>query len=235
MGKKREHKSEYDENEYDIAPKSFKEIRATSTKKRLIIILENAQLETVKVGNKYELLSNDRHSEILKKNNRDPGSSRPDITHQCLLMLQDSPLNKNGYLQIYVHTEKNVLMEIHRQTKIPTDFDEFAELMVYLLHKNKVRASKNASTLLKVIKNPVTNYLPAGCQKILMSFSADGIKDPEELVPDNEPIAFVIGAMAHGQVKADYTEETVSINSLPLSGALTCTELCLAFEKKWTR
>lgn len=49
MGKKREHKSEYDENEYDIAPKSFKEIRATSTKKRLIIILENSQLETVKV------------------------------------------------------------------------------------------------------------------------------------------------------------------------------------------
>lgn len=134
-------------------------------------------------------------------------------------------------------------------------------ITVYLLHKNKVRASKNASTLLKVIKNPVTNYLPAGCKKILMSFSADGIKDPEDLVPDNEPIAFVIGAMAHGQVsfiypyfysyifiyftiyismisfkvKADYTEETVSINSLPLSGALTCTELCLAFEKKWTR
>lgn len=78
-------------------------------------------------------MSNDRHSELLKKNNRDPGSSRPDITHQCLLMLQDSPLNKSGYLQIYVHTEKNVLIEIHRQTKIPTDFDEFADLMGLIL------------------------------------------------------------------------------------------------------
>ncbi|KAH0549145.1 ribosomal RNA small subunit methyltransferase NEP1-like [Cotesia glomerata] len=235
MSKKRQRKTQYSENEYDVIPKSLKVIRNSSQKKRLIIILENAQLETVKVGNNYELLNSDRHSDILRKNNRDPANSRPDIAHQCLLMLQDSPLNKSGYLQIYVHTENNVLFEVNRLTRIPTNFDEFAELMVCLLHKHKVRAENNKSILLKIIKNPITDWLPAGCKKILMSFSADKIKDPEELVPDDEPIVFIIGAMAHGQVKIDYAEETFSICSLPLSGALTCIELCLAFEKKWTR
>lgn len=39
---------------------------------------------------------------ILKKHNRDPGSCRPDITHQSLLMLMDSPLNVS--LSLYQST-----------------------------------------------------------------------------------------------------------------------------------
>jgi rRNA small subunit pseudouridine methyltransferase Nep1 len=54
--------------------------------------------------------------------------------------------------------------------------------------------------LLKVIKNPVTNHLPVGCHKILMSFSANKVLNPRELVPGQDPIAIVVGAMAHGQV-----------------------------------
>jgi len=35
------------------------------------------------------------------------------------------------------------------------------------------------------------------------------------------------------QVEPDYTEETVSLSSYPLSGALTCAKLCTAFEQAW--
>ena len=36
-----------------------------------------------------------------------------------------------------------------------------------------------------------------GCRKILMSFSADGIKRPSQLVPESEePICIVVGAIA---------------------------------------
>ena len=48
---------------------------------------------------------------------------------QCLLMLMDSPLNKAGLLQVYVHTEKNVLIEINPHTRIPRTFDRFCGLM----------------------------------------------------------------------------------------------------------
>lgn len=54
--------------------------------------------------------------------------------------------------------------------------------------------------LLKVIKNPVTGHLPVGCRKILMSFSSKEVKNPIEIVPENDPIVVVVGAMAHGQV-----------------------------------
>lgn len=48
---------------------------------------------------------------------------------QCLLMLLDSPLNRAGLLQVYIHTEKNALIEINPQTRIPRTFSRFCGLM----------------------------------------------------------------------------------------------------------
>ena len=81
------------------------------------------------VGQVFELLNCDDHINILRRNKRDPGSCRPDITHQSLLMLMDSPLNRAGLLQVFVKTEKNVLIEIDPQTRIPRTFKRFAGLM----------------------------------------------------------------------------------------------------------
>uniref|UniRef100_A0A915L7N8 Uncharacterized protein n=1 Tax=Romanomermis culicivorax TaxID=13658 RepID=A0A915L7N8_ROMCU len=97
--------------------------------KKLIVILENSQLETAKIGKNYELLCSDKHGSFLRKQNKDPADYRPDITHQCLLMLLDSPLNRENLLQIYIHTAKNVLIEISPHTRIPRTYERFAGLM----------------------------------------------------------------------------------------------------------
>merc|ERR1712165_576219 len=79
-------------------------------RKRLIVVLESAALETIKFhGKSFELLSSDKHTNYLRKNNIDIANARPDILHQCLLMLQDSPLNRAGLLQVFIHTAKNIL------------------------------------------------------------------------------------------------------------------------------
>ncbi|XP_044728913.1 ribosomal RNA small subunit methyltransferase NEP1 [Chrysoperla carnea] len=231
MGKKRKLPLE---DEYDPTPKHLVPVHEKFNEKRLIVILEGAQLESVKVGNNFELLNCDDHAHILRKQNRDTKSCRPDITHQCLLMLLDSPLNRAGFLQVYVHTQNNVLIEINPQTRIPRTFKRFAGLMVQLLHKFSVRANDGNLKLLKVIKNPITSHLPVGISKLGMSYSSTKVKKPSELVPDSEsPIAIVIGAFAHGQINVDYTEDNVSISNYPLSGALTCSKLCSAFEEAW--
>ncbi|XP_071066255.1 ribosomal RNA small subunit methyltransferase NEP1 isoform X2 [Dasypus novemcinctus] len=118
--------------------------------RRLIVVLEGASLETVKVGKTYELLNCDKHKSMLLKNGRDPGEVRPDIAHQSLLMLMDSPLNRAGLLQVYIHTQKNVLIEVNPQTRIPRTFDRFCGLMVQLLHKLSVRAADGPQKLLKL-------------------------------------------------------------------------------------
>eukprot|EP00960_Hanusia_phi_P021846 647500-Hanusia_phi.AAC.1 len=101
------------------APKLPKTPKEKDTAQRLIVVLEKACLETVKSGNSYELLNCDDHVHLLKKFKRDPADCRPDITHQMLLTLLDSPLNKSGKLQVYIHTEKNVLIEVSPHIRIP--------------------------------------------------------------------------------------------------------------------
>ena len=207
---------------------------AKKEEKRLIIILENANLESCKTGKEFSLLNIDEHKGLLSKNGRDFSTARPDITHQCLLMLFDSPLNRAGLLQVFIRTANNVLIEINPATRIPRTFKRFCGLMVQLLHKYSIAATDSNVKLMKVIKNPVTDHLPVGGRKILMSYSADSVLRPAQLVPESEePICIVVGAIAKGAIKTDYTEENISISNYPLSAALCCTKICDAFEQAW--
>ena len=135
-----------------------------------------------------------------------------------------------------MHTRKKVLIEINPQTRIPRTFERFAGLMVQLLHKLSIRASDTSQKLLKVIKNPVSAHLPAGCPKFVSSFHTDTLLNVEEFAkqhPGDEPCVIVIGAMAKGSVDCDYADKSVSISNYPLSAAITCSKFCTAFENKW--
>lgn len=213
---------------------------------KLIVILDQAKLETIKNrrGN-YELLNCDDHRDICKKKlKKDPKEFRPDICHQELLALLDSPLNKSGHLQIYIRTSRNVLIELHPSVRIPRTYKRFAGLMVQLLHKMKIKANENGTTLMKVIKNPMSQHLPVGTRVYGMScqgtlYSPLGLA--KALIPldpnGNEgQVCFVIGAMAAGHVSVEdhpYIEKMFSISEYPLSGASAINRILGAIEHQW--
>lgn len=131
--------------------------------------------------------------------------------------------------------------------------------MVNLLEKFSIRAGDAPIKLLKVIKNPVTDYLPPGCKKTLLSYKTENLiktaviaeraGDAPHCVGKNYRVGFltcirslhyickleilVIGAMAKGSVDVDYCEESVSISNYPLSAALCAAKVCSAFEDQW--
>lgn len=171
-----------------VPPKIPRTTAEKDTTRRLIVVLEQASLEIAKVGKgdakeaKYHLLNCDDHQSILKRNRKELSEYRPDITHQCLLTLLDSPLNKAGLLQVFIHTAKNVLIEVNPQTRIPRTFARFSGLMVELLRKLSVRsvsASGPGEKLLNVIRNPVTDHLPTRCIRLGMSGDSTAV----QLVP----------------------------------------------------
>ena len=210
----------------------------TKPKRQIIVILEQAALETVKTSRGFQLLNCDDHKGIHRKFNKDPSASRPDILHQELMALLDSPLNKAGHLKIYIQTTRNVLVEVSPQMRIPRTFKRFSGLMVQLLHTMKIRSTDGNLTLLKVVKNPVTKHLPANCKKFGCSTTGK-LVNPWEFVktlPTNEPIVFVFGAMAHGHVTKEnthYVDEMIRISEYPLSGSHAITRLTNAFESHW--
>ncbi|CAE6386049.1 unnamed protein product [Rhizoctonia solani] len=216
-----------------------------SNSRRLIVVLEQACLEAYKVssnsGNgrdaKYALLNCDDHQGILAKTGRDIADARPDITHQCLLTLLDSPLNKAGRLQVYVHTAKGVLIEINPHVRIPRTFKRFSGLMVQLLHRLSIRGVNGSEKLLKVIKNPVTDHFPTNTYKITLSGDSQTVKLSNYLptLPETHSIAVFVGAMARG--KDDFADaivdEKISISDYALSASVACGKFCCALEDLW--
>jgi len=202
---------------------------ATAT---VTLVLEQASLESVKTKRGFELMNCDEHGTILKKAKRDPAESRPDILHQLLLCALDSPLNKAGHLRILVQSKTGVLIEISPHTRIPRTFKRFAGLMVQLLHKMRVRAADGSDTLLKVIKNPVTSHLPIGATVVGLEMGSRLVDafDLPALLPPKKPVVFVIGAMSHGNIEADYITQTFSVSRYPLSAACALGKLLNAFE-----
>ncbi|KAJ5469505.1 Ribosomal RNA small subunit methyltransferase NEP1 [Penicillium diatomitis] len=212
---------------------------------RLIVILSNASLETYRASSgragakdeKYSLLNSDEHIGIMRKMNRDISEARPDITHQCLLTLLDSPVNKAGRLQIFIHTAKGVLIEVNPSVRIPRTFKRFAGLMVQLLHRLSIRSTNSQEKLLKVIKNPITDHLPPNCRKVTMSFDAPVVRtrDYIESLGPNESIAIFVGAMAkgHDDFADSFKDDTISISNYSLSASVACSKFCHAAEEVW--
>ncbi|KAG2599881.1 ribosomal RNA small subunit methyltransferase nep-1-like [Panicum virgatum] len=202
-----------------------------------IFVLERACLEVGKVGKTMQILNSDDHANYLRKQNRNPADYRPDIIHQALLAIFDSPLTKAGRLQaVYVRTEKGVLFEIKPHVRMPRTFKRFCGLMSQLLQKLSITAVGKREKLLNVVKNPVTRCLPVGARKIGLSFSAEksvNLFDYVAKSSDDEPLVFVVGAMAHGKIDKEYTDDYIQICNYPLSAACCLNRICSALEQKW--
>ncbi|SCV70870.1 BQ2448_3632 [Microbotryum intermedium] len=231
------------------APKVPKTPLEKDETRRLIVVLEQACLETYKhttsggAGNsrggkggeeKYSLLNCDDHQGVLAKMGRDIAHARPDITHQCLLTLLDSPLNKAGKLQVYIHTARGVLIEVNPAVRIPRTFKRFGGLMVQLLQRLSIRSINGSEKLLKVIKNPITDHLPTLSHKITLSFDAKPVRLSHYLptIPDTHSIVVFVGAMAHGPDNfADHmVDEKIAVSEYSLSASVACGKFCCAVE-----
>ncbi|KAG7391900.1 18S rRNA pseudouridine methyltransferase [Phytophthora pseudosyringae] len=193
-------------------------------RRQVIVILEQAALETVKTSKGYQLLNCDDHKGIHKKLNRDAS--------QSLLILTST------VMQMYIMSSKGVLVEVSSQMRVPRTYKRFAGLMVQLLHTLKIRSSDGNHTLLNVIKNPVTKYLPANCKKYALSRTGTLVNPWEwvESLPKDEPVVFIFGAMAHGHISKEncnYLDETISISEYPMSGAQAICRLLNGFERHW--
>ena len=98
-------------------------------KRQVVVLLDKASLSTTKTrSGDFELLNCDDHATIARKNGLDPAAYRPDILHQELLALIDSPLSKAGHLKIFVHTTDNVLIELNPKVRIPRTSNVFLGL-----------------------------------------------------------------------------------------------------------
>ena len=125
------------------------------------------------------------------------------------------------------------MIEINPKCRIPRTFKRFCGLFAQLLTKYRIRAAETSEILLKVIKNPVTDHLPAGVP-IISTSEKSRLVDIDEYslsLDKGKSVVFVVGAMSQGDLNIDYAHDTISVSSYPLSAAVVCSKLCTSFEK----
>ena len=107
-----------------------------------------------------------------------------------------------------------------------------------LLHKLSIRSLSSSEKLLKVIKNPVTDHLPIGCRKIVLSGDAPTVRLSQwsQTLPKDEPVCIIVGAFAHGKddFADSYCDEKIGVSEYPLSASVACGKVCCAFEELWS-
>ena len=219
-------------------------------KKKLIIILEGASLELGNIKKNPQILNCDDHYKIIKSMKKKLEEFRPDIIHQCLLNLFDSPLNKVGLLQVYIHTNKNVLIEINPKTRIPRTFKRFSGLFSQLFLKNEIGISgvgdeaqdEKKEIFLKILNTKIENLI-GDVPKILLSEKGRLVdidtycKNLEENLKDkkNKDICFIIGTNPKGEIDPmiKYNDDCISLSSFDLDSNIVCGKICSAFENTW--
>ena len=211
-------------------------------KKKVIIVLEGATLELGSLKKNPQLLNCDEHYRIIKSMKKKLDEFRPDIIHQCLLDLFDSPLNKVGLLQVYIHTNKNILIEINPKTRIPRTFKRFSGLFTQLLLKNEIKTDTN-ETLLKVINSNIEDVVGKNVPKILLSpkgrlIDIDTYCKNLNSNADKEKyknMCFIIGTNPKGDIDPmiKYNDDCISLSSFDLDSNIVCAKICCSFEKVW--
>ena len=120
-----------------------------------------------------------------------------------------------------------------------------------LLHNLRVRAADSSDTLMRVVKTNVTQQLPIGVDVVGLEVDAellDAYDLPKRLAGGSagggevaaavvsgpaKDVAFVIGAMSHGNINPPYITRTFSLSRYPLSAACTVGKLMNAYERAW--
>ena len=215
-------------------------------KKKLIIILEGATLELGNIKKNPQIINCDDHYKIIKSMKKKLEEFRPDIIHQCLLNLFDSPLNKVGLLQVYIHTNKNALIEINPKTRIPRTFKRFSGLFSQLFLKNEIGTEDTnegkKEIFLKILNTKIENLIE-DIPKILLSEKGRLVdidiycKNLEENLKTkkNRDICFIIGTNPKGDIDPmiKYNDDCISLSSFDLDSNIICGKICSAFENAW--
>jgi len=205
--------------------------------KKLVVVLEKAALGLVGSLTDPASPMNGSENELL-------------TTHECLVNLLDSPLNKIGRLLIYVHASTGELIEVHPAMRMPRILHRFAQLMQELLRHGRITGQQNNVPLMQVVPGPVENYFPLACQRLALSLSGRRVHLPnfvQGLVQQqannatgegSDITVFAVGvseddAVAMEEFGRRYTQDVINVCPWGLRSQCVCQMLCHEFENVW--
>ena len=137
---------------------------------------------------------------------------RPDIVHLSLLNALETPLSREGLLEVYVHTVQNQILEFNPRVRLPRNYMRFKGLMEQLFKLGRVppegeplvtlRSGSLAELKERVKPNLIVGFSTSGETKLLSVIASE--------IVSRERVMAVIGGFPHGE----FTEESMKLFDL---------------------
>lgn len=157
------------------------------------------------------LLDQTHHGRAMTKLPDYERRGRPDITFLSLMSVLETPLCKEGLLEVYLHLQDGRIVEVRSDVRLPRNYDRFVGLMEQLLSSGRVPPKgdallhlidKSLGDLIKDLNTEQTLLAIEGGQKT----TVHGLT--ESLPTDGSvPILVGVGAFPHGTL----SESTIAL------------------------
>jgi len=165
------------------------------------------------------LLDRSYHHRIMKSLEHSEKRGRPDIVHFALLEALGSPLNKEGLLQVYVHTFNDYVIGVNPETRLPRNYGRFVSLIEQLFEYRRVPPQQNQTALLTLEQKTLTQLIQEVEPSYVLAFSRRGKPHTLEeaisqLSLEKRPV-LIAGGFPHGhfsEATLKLANETVCID-----------------------
>ena len=219
----------------------------------LILVLAEAALETVpedlwshpavrrhskrqRKPPKQLLLDRSLHHSAMRRLDDNLKRGRPDITHFALLEALGSPLNKEGLLKVYVHTNKDYAITVNPSTRLPRNYNRFIGLMEQLFHLGKVPSEGEA--LLKLEHKTLQQLLTETEADYILAFSRKGkqktLHDAISNLKAKRRPAVIVGGFPHShfsETTVQLADEVVCVDSEMLEAWTMTSRVIYEYER----
>jgi len=219
----------------------------------LIVVLAEAALETVpedlwshpavrrhskrqRNPPKHLLLDRSLHHSAMRRLDNNLKRGRPDITHFALLEALGSPLNKEGLLQTYVHTNNDYVIDVNPSTRLPRNYNRFIGLMEQLFQQGKVPSE--GQPLLKLEHKTLQQLLTETKADYILAFSREGkpktLQEAVSSLQVKQRPAVIVGGFPHGhfsETTVQLADEVVRVDSEMLEAWTMTSRVIYEYER----
>lgn len=170
-------------------------------------VVKRAKALGKKVG--WTLLDRSYHHKAMVNLRNNEKRGRPDIVHFSLLEALGTPLNKEGWLKVYVHTINDYIISIEPLVRLPRNYNRFVGLIEQLYKEHKVPIK--GRPLLQLSKGSIEEILFNIKPAYTILFTRKGeIKTLEKIMKDvvsQKNTVVIIGNFPRGS----FSEETIKL------------------------
>lgn len=157
---------------------------------------------------RFILLDRSYHHTAMKKLSQDWKTGRPDIVHFTLLEALGSPLNKEGKLQVFVHTIKDFVITVNPKTRLPRNYNRFIGLIEQLIELGRVPSTE--PVLLKIERKTLTQLLDSIKPTSVVAFSRTGepytLEETSLKLSSEERPVVIVGGFPKGHFSETITK-----------------------------